>query len=486
MTDISTMRQGAANGKAAWLRLSALSALLGALSRSPTAMLLLAGLLLPNLLSLATLSSVIDVGLPPRTGCILLYAALAMCARRIPYTVTVALFLGILAFDLVWTLSVSFGMRPHDLVAAIDQARRVRVLTSPLYVVLLSVILATTLSALFLLSRRDLLLRGNLFALLGGALALASLDYISNADAHYNFGAMFGRDVPVESAARQSGFTKVAGKNGRNVVFVVVESLGDLVDDEQQKRIAAPIYDPRVTAKYDISSGSVVYYGSTTSAEMRELCNTREPFDEFPAKSGKTCLPARMAKAGYATIAVHGFFSGMFARNAWYPRIGFTKMLFGETLMPELERRCGTAFRGACDADLAPTIVKEIAAEKKPAFVYWLTLNTHIPAAPGEARAQFDCDNPDNGFGLPKVCRMAELWHDVFDVVAKLALDPSVGPAEIVLVGDHAPPLWSRRGRGEFEAGRVPWYRLTPKNSKDGAVVSSLDRAEPGSASVTP
>ncbi len=183
MTDISTMRQGAANGKAAWLGLSALSALLGALSRSPTAMLLLAGLLLPNLLSLATLSSVIDVGLPPRTGCILLYAALAMCARRIPYTVTVALFLGILAFDLVWTLSVSFGMRPHDLVAAIDQARRVRVLTSPLYVVLLSVILATTLSALFLLSRRDLLLRGNLFALLGGALALASLDYISNADA---------------------------------------------------------------------------------------------------------------------------------------------------------------------------------------------------------------------------------------------------------------------------------------------------------------
>jgi phosphoglycerol transferase MdoB-like AlkP superfamily enzyme len=26
---------------------------------------------------------------------------------------------------------------------------------------------------------------------------------------------------------------------------------------------------------------------------------------------------------GYTTTAVHGFFSGMFDRNRWYPRIGF-------------------------------------------------------------------------------------------------------------------------------------------------------------------
>jgi phosphoglycerol transferase MdoB-like AlkP superfamily enzyme len=161
---------------------------------------------------------------------------------------------------------------------------------------------------------------------------------------------------------------------------------------------------------------------------------------------------------------VHGFYSGMFARNVWYPKVGFDKLLFAEALMPQMKRRCGTAFRGICDADLPPKIAKEAASLKKPAFIYWLTLNTHIPAAPNEALTNFHCDQGDNGFGLARVCRMAELWHDVFASVAKLALDPAVGPAEIIVVGDHAPPLWSRRGRGEFEAGKVPWYRLTPKD----------------------
>ena len=159
---------------------------------------------------------------------------------------------------------------------------------------------------------------------------------------------------------------------------------------------------------------------------------------------------------------MHAFYSGMFDRNRWYPRIGFDKLDFGEALIPQLKRRCGTVFRGACDADLPP-LIERAADTKRPNFIYWLTLNTHIPVAPGEARTDFNCERPDNGFGMAKVCRMAELWHDVFNAVARLALDPAVAPAEILVVGDHAPPLWSKRGRGEFEVGKVPWYRLTPR-----------------------
>jgi len=448
-----------------WNRLSFLcAASIHSLVRSPTTVLLGAGLLVPNLLSLATLGSFIDIGLPPRTGCILLYAALAMCARLIPFFITVILYLAILAFDIVWTLSVSFGMRPHDLMAAIDQARRVHFLHSPLYVALICVMTATTLSALFLLSRRAQLVRGNLVVLLGAGLALAAADYVSNADAHYDFGAMFGRHVPVVSAANASGFKTVAGANGRNVVLVIVESLGNLLDADARARIVAPIYEPRITEKYNVSYGRIVYYGSTTSAEMRELCETRAPYAEFTKSSGSSCLPERLHMQGYATTAVHGFYSGMFERNQWYPRIGFHKMEFGEVLMPQIKRKCGTAFRGACDADLPPLIEQVAAETKSPDFIYWLTLNTHIPVGPGEALTNFDCERQDNGFGLRRVCRMAELWHDVFRAVAQLALDPSIGPAEILVVGDHAPPLWSKKGRAEFEAGKVPWYRLTPRN----------------------
>lgn len=469
----------------AWPALAALARRISlpSMLRSPTFLTVLAGVLLPNLLSLATLVSFIDVGLPPRTGCILLYAALAMCARMLPFLVTAVLYLAILAFDIVWTLSVSFGLRPHDLVTAIDQARRIHVLASPLYIALLSVMAATTLSALFLLSRRHVMMRANLAVLLGAGLLVAATDFVSNADAHYNFGAMFGAHVPVDSAIKASGFNKVAGVNGRNVVLVIVESLGNLNDDKARARIVAPIYDPRVTAKYDVSDGRIVYYGSTTSAEMRELCDTRAPYAEFTKTSGVSCLPERLQMRGYATTAVHGFYSGVFERNRWYPKVGFEHMNFGEKLMPLFKRRCGTAFRGPCDADLPPVIEQAAAKTKRPDFIYWLTLNTHIPVAPGEALTHFHCEKADNGFGVARVCRMAELWHDVFGAVAQLALNPAIGPAEILVVGDHAPPLWSKRGRGEFEAGKVPWYRLTPR---DDVVASAFDGTGMDAAAATP
>jgi hypothetical protein len=31
------------------------------------------------------------------------------------------------------------------------------------------------------------------------------------------------------------------------------------------------------------------------------------------------------------------------------------------------------------------------------------------------------------------------------------------------VVGDHAPPLWSKRGRAQFAPGQVAWYRLKPR-----------------------
>jgi hypothetical protein len=448
---------------------------------SPTSLLLLAGLILPNLLSLATLGTFIDVGLPPRTGSILLYMALAMCARLLPFFVTAVLYIAILAFDIVWTMSVTFGMYPHDLIAAVDQARRVHVFSSPLYVALVGAVAATTLSALYLLSRQRLVARGNLFIVLLGGLTLATADWNSKSDAHYDFGAMLGAHVPIISAANASGFNRVAGVNGHNVILVVVESLGILNDEKALARIVAPINDPRVTDRYNVSHGDIVYYGSTTSAEMRELCDTRAPYTEFTETAGYSCLPERLRMRGYATTAVHGFYSGMFARNHWYPRVGFEHLTFGETLIAQTKRRCGETFRGACDADLAPVIKHAALATKRPDFIYWLTLNTHVPVAGGEALTHFNCNDEDNGFGTASVCRMAELWHDVFNTVAQLALDPTIGPAEILVVGDHAPPLWSKRGRSEFEAGKVPWYRLTPR--KNDTMAWALDRAEPGPAS---
>jgi hypothetical protein len=432
--------------------------------RSPTAVVLAAGLILPNLLSIATLGSLLDVSLPPRTISIMAYAMLAVCARRIPFALTVILFLGILAFDLVWTISVSFGLAPSELVTALDHAQHVHVFQSPLYGALIGVLMATSAVTLWLLYRRETLLRANIVAMFAAALMFAGVDFMTNVSPHYQFGTLLGRNVPIESAAAKSGFNTIAGTNGRNVILVMVEGLGYLGDPTARRRVDSPLFEPYVTDKYRISTGNVIYYGSTTSGEMRELCDTREPYTEFTKTNGTSCLPARLRTHGYATMAVHAFHHSMFERDEWYPVVGFDKELFGEELVKVTRRLCGNAFRGVCDADLPPIIAKEAAFSKKPKFIYWLTLNTHIPVAPGQALADFGCKKDAGIFRHVHVCEMAELWHDVFASVSKLALDPSLGPADILIVGDHSPPLWSRQARAQFEPGLVAWYRLTPRD----------------------
>lgn len=429
----------------------------------PTAKLLLAGLILPNLLSLATFLSIIDIGLPPRTSAIVLYGVIAISARKLPFGLIVALYLGILAFDLVWTISLMFGLAPTEFLIAMEHAQRVHLFSSPLYVGLMATICVTTVMSLMLLRRREDMVQGNAYVLFAAVIVAAAIDLAANTSAHFNYNAMFGRDQPVISAADVSGFTNVVGSNGRNVIVVVVESFGYLIDENARARVAAPLSDPRIVAAYTVTSGHAEYFGSTTAGEMRELCDTRTPYNVFANQSGAQCLPAVLRSKGYFTLAIHGFSSGMFERRDWYPKVGFNQTMFGDELQQQLPRRCGNAFRSVCDADLPPLIARQAAKAKGPRFIYWLTLNTHIPVATGDATANFGCVTGRPEFSPPAVCRMIELWNDLFSAVGQLAVDPELGPSEILIVGDHAPPLWSKRGRGRFAPGQVAWYRLTPR-----------------------
>ncbi|WP_213285263.1 sulfatase-like hydrolase/transferase [Bradyrhizobium sp. sGM-13] len=435
---------------------------------APNALLLAGGLLLPNLTSLVGLTSIVDIALPPRTFAIIFYASLAILARRIPFASTVVLFLCVLAFDIVQTLSLLFRLEPMELMVAIELVRHLHLFASPLYQALIGTIAATTLAALACLSRRSMLMRGNAILLFVLALAFATLDYLSNITWNYHFGSMLGRDKPVQSAAEVSGFTAAATAHGNNVVLVMVEGLGYLLDQAARERIAAPLFDADVTKDYIVTGGHTPYYGSTTSGEMRELCNTRTFYADFVSGDTASCLPNLLKARSYVNIAVHAFSGGMFERTKWYPTVGFDKELFGEDLVGTTHRTCGSTFRGACDADLAPAISaasREAAREGKSRFIYWLTLNTHVPIAPNESQTDFHCGRDGSGFGELRVCQMAELWHDVFTVVAKIARDPAVGPADILVVGDHGPPLWSRLGRAQFADGQVAWYRLQPRSS---------------------
>jgi hypothetical protein len=91
-----------------------------------------------------------------------------------------------------------------------------------------------------------------------------------------------------------------------------------------------------------------------------------------------------------------------------------------------------------------------------------MTLSTHVPIAPREGTPRLDCANAGGSIGHVEVCYMTEMWIDLFEGLARMTRDAP--PMDILIVGDHAPPLWSKAGRELFTPGKVTWIRLTPRS----------------------
>lgn len=218
-----------------------------------------------------------------------------------------------------------------------------------------------------------------------------------------------------------------------------------------------------------LTAGSTTYYGSTTAAEMRELCGSREPYQALIDGPPISCLPRELAGRGYRTVSLHNFAARFFDRKHWYPKLGFERRLFREDLAGVPYRNCGGPFRGPCDTDMIPVIAKELRAAKQPTLFYWLTLSTHVPIAPKEGTPRLACEQGGGKLGQAEVCYMTEMWIDVFQALARM-VDELPG-MEMLIVGDHAPPLWSKTGRHLFVPGKVPWLRLTPKDAARASAV---------------
>ena len=268
----------------------------------------------------------------------------------------------------------------------------------------------------------------------------------------------------MDSAADSSGFRKtVLGHSGRNALLVVVEALGHFTNAQQQEILLQSFSNPDLRKRYDVTTGTTTYYGSTTAAELRELCDTRESYQAIIDGLQLDCIPHQMEARGYRTVALHGFTSKFFQRDAWYPKLGFEKRIFGEDLVGTTYRQCGGPFRGPCDVDLVPLISHELQSTRKPTFFYWMTLSTHVPIAPREGTPQLGCEKGGGAMRQLDVCYMSEMWADVLSSLARMTAD--IPPTDILIVGDHAPPLWSKAGRQLFTPGKVTWVRLTPRDA---------------------
>lgn len=425
-----------------------------------TLFLLTGGLILPNALALV---GGLWIGVPTRTTAIAVYAAVALLSSMVPRFLIPLLFIAALLIDCLDIVAHIFFLDPSLIAQNIPAFTHVRVLASPLYIVLaLANVLFVAANIAFLLRFRTQMAQGSriVFGLLVASSLL--LDIQANGSTNFDIGPAAGIGKPFQSAVQKSGFDSLTQVDWprRNVLFVIVESLGYLPDPEERRVLFSAFDDPALKDRFAITTGTTSFYGPTAYAEMRELCGVRAYYTVMFGDHPPSCLPGLFAKRGYYTFSIHGFTSQFYNRLSWYPKVGFARSAFeGSTLKP-YNRRCGGPFVGLCDVDIAGRLSERLKAAKEPTFIYWLTLNSHVPVRADEATPRHDCET-GGPFGDPEVCVMAEIWEDLFDGIRRLALENP--ETEILLVGDHAPPLWRRNARRHFKTDRVPWIRLAPR-----------------------
>lgn len=252
-----------------------------------------------------------------------------------------------------------------------------------------------------------------------------------------------------------------------NLVLVLVESWGLTRDPALRPAIVEPFFDPALKSSYEVLSGTMPFAGPTTSGEKRELCQSYMGMDLDQGTQAQLnrCVPTRMHRAGYRTLAVHGFSGTFYNRKDWYPKLGFDDSWFYDRLHVAGLPDCSGPFPGSCDDAVAEWIGERLRERgNAPMFVHWVTLNSHLPIlAPPLLKSPRSCDVSAITRADTAICSWYQLISVVTQSVRNLALMPLGRPTIFVIVGDHSPPFDKDFERAEFSATQVPYFILLPK-----------------------
>ena len=98
----------------------------------------------------------------------------------------------------------------------------------------------------------------------------------------------------------------------------------------------------------------------------------------------------------------------------------------------------------------------------KPQFIYWLTVNSHLPVPYGGNLDADDCAclSAKLAAEFPMICRQAAIWDAIDKALVKEMTAPDFPATDILIVGDHMPPYFRRKSRMQFAADTVPWLLL--------------------------
>ncbi|RPF72379.1 sulfatase-like hydrolase/transferase [Aurantiacibacter spongiae] len=415
-------------------------------------------LLLPNIVNIAMW----PIGGPVMQHPLMLFGLAALLAAQLPWTFAKRLVLAVLMLAITTVYAcLSFNLPIWGFVHLPDFAREVKPWRAPIYLAGAGVFLVAFVAALRLVPTVPRM--RNFWTMLT---ALAAVWGVSQADALISaptgdsYRASPGPGDPFEAASWHNGLA-VPPTDGRNVVIVLVEALGLPTGDVETALFDAAWNRPDLAGRYDIATGSVPFYGSTTNAELRELCGQFGRYDSFDFEDAR-CLPEIYQAAGYRTSAMHSFSSALFHRYEWYPRLGFGSIEFAPELEAAGSGACSGLFPGACDTGVPAIIARRLKAGDGPQLIYWLTLNSHLPvvapegAGPNSCRLGPDAWSRDN----QSLCRLFAIHSRLADALDALASDPDLPPTDFLIVGDHMPPFFQRETRLRFDTRHVPFIHL--------------------------
>jgi hypothetical protein len=251
-----------------------------------------------------------------------------------------------------------------------------------------------------------------------------------------------------------------------DIVFVLVESWGRAESEQLASALTAPYRSKAIKGMYQVSMGTTAFHGATVAGELRELCGTTLGLGVIaaPAAGLKDCLPERLQKSGYHTVAVHGFDGAMFERISWYPKMGFEETWFRRDFKERGLPECPGPLPGICDAAIAGWLGDRLEEARAPQFIYWVTLNSHLPVPLTNGVV-----DPASCSGIAMLsdealCAWYQLVENVHRSVADLAVRRTKRPSIFVIVGDHAPPFASEARREQFSSSVVPYVMLIPKS----------------------
>lgn len=404
------------------------------------------------------------VGAPPRFFEIVMFGVVGLVVRNRSYAIQLTAFLALMLFSTLSFIAGLFNLALTSLASSLLFLIELDVGQSIEYIVG-SVIMLGLVALAAVLLRRSTAFEDQRMTLLATlatvSLALVDLYMGYGMRGHYN--RVASADAPFESAIANSGIVPASGALERNLLIVMVESLGEPVDNEEMSELLFSQYmSPAVQGRFETSSGTTTYYSSTTSGEIRELCGRWGEYHDLRDTADAGCLPAKLAAQGVSTSAYHSFESRFFDRDRWYPNIGFEQAHFRDALVEGGAERCGGVFPGACDRDVPAQIAAQLKSQDEPQFVYWLTVNSHLPV-PLQSNLQVEnCEQVSEKLAedFPMICRQFAIWESVDKAIVQEITAPDFPPTDILIVGDHMPPYFDRHNRMQFAPDRVPWLLL--------------------------